>query len=191
MRRTSQCAPMPLSTSRPLFGHRNRSVFVGLSIGVTLPPRWSGDRGQRRVECIDQVILSRPSWRKAEDENTFAIGGAFKHFGMARSANSVVIGATRSSNAQLVDARFRRITGNRRSIDGADRNARGPVRMNINVGQCLVDPGLIRTERTSPWRRSATQSNGGRCFISEVISLDAGEGRRTSGARRPSRVGNP
>jgi len=46
---------------------------------------------------------------------------------------------------QLVDARFRRIAGDQRRIDGADRDARDPVGMKIGLGQCLINPGLIRT----------------------------------------------
>ena len=51
---------------------------------------------------------------------------------------------------QLVDARFRRIAGDQRAIDGADRNAGDPVRMKSGLGQCLIDTGLIRPERATP-----------------------------------------
>jgi hypothetical protein len=34
-------------------------------------------------------------------------------------------------------------------IDGADRNAVDPIRMKIGLGQCFIDPGLVRTKRTA------------------------------------------
>jgi hypothetical protein len=37
-----------------------------------------------------------------------------------------------------------------RFIDGADRDAGNPIRMKIGLGQCYIDPGLIRTKRTAP-----------------------------------------
>jgi len=40
---------------------------------------------------------------------------------------------------QLVDARFRRIAGDQRRIDGANRDARDPVGMKIGLGQCLIN----------------------------------------------------
>jgi len=64
----------------------------------------------------------------------------------AHSSQRNVLAVTRSQNAsQLVDARFRRIAGDQRRIDGADRDARDPVGMKIGLGQCLINPGLIRT----------------------------------------------
>jgi hypothetical protein len=50
---------------------------------------------------------------------------------------------------QFVDARLRRIAGNQRTVDGADRNAGDPVGTKIGLGQCPIDPSLIRTERTT------------------------------------------
>ena len=76
---------------------------------------------------------------------------------------------------QLVDACFRRIAGNQRPIDRADRDAGDPVGVKIGLAQCLIDPGLIGTERTTPleeerdalerrtWPRPCSHIAGLRC----------------------------
>ena len=51
--------------------------------------------------------------------------------------------------AQPVDTCYRRIAGNQGAIAGADLNTGDPVGIKTGLGQCLVDPGLIRTERTT------------------------------------------
>jgi hypothetical protein len=47
--------------------------------------------------------------------------------------------------AQSFNAALRRVAGDQRRIDGADRDARDPVGMKISLGQCLINSGLIRT----------------------------------------------
>jgi hypothetical protein len=50
---------------------------------------------------------------------------------------------------QPLDTFFRRIAGDQGRVDGADRDAGDPVRMQVRLGQGLVDAGLIRAERTA------------------------------------------
>src|ERR1700733_638000 len=57
---------------------------------------------------------------------------------------------TLPKRSQLSDACFRGVAGNQRPIDGADRDARDPIGMNICCVQCLIDSGLIGAERTAP-----------------------------------------
>jgi hypothetical protein len=45
--------------------------------------------------------------------------------------------------SQSFDALFRRIAGDQGRVDGADRNAGNPVRMQISLSQRLVHAGLI------------------------------------------------
>src|SRR5262249_43476058 len=51
--------------------------------------------------------------------------------------------------AQRVDATLRRIAGNDRGIDGADRDSGNPIRMQISLGQRLVNTRLIGAERAA------------------------------------------
>jgi hypothetical protein len=89
-------------------------------------------------------------------------------------------------------ARLWRIAGNQRTVDGADRNA-DPVGMEIGLGRCLIDPGLIRTERITALEeeRDALERRSRPHLIAR--SRDAGEGRRggtpAALARRQSFVG--
>src|SRR5262249_10438572 len=48
--------------------------------------------------------------------------------------------------AQRVDATLRRIAGNDRGIDGADRDSGNPIGMQISLGQRLVNTRLIGAE---------------------------------------------
>src|SRR4029453_90923 len=48
---------------------------------------------------------------------------------------------------KLVDARGRRISSNDRSVDGTDRNARDPVRVQIRFSKGLVDAALVGAQR--------------------------------------------
>ena len=50
---------------------------------------------------------------------------------------------------QPVDAPLRRVARYDRRVDGADRNSRDPVWMEIGFRKSLVDPGLIGAERAS------------------------------------------
>jgi hypothetical protein len=49
--------------------------------------------------------------------------------------------------AQLVDAMLGRVAGDQRGIDGADGNARDPVRLQTGFAERGVHPGLVGTER--------------------------------------------
>ncbi len=51
--------------------------------------------------------------------------------------------------AQLLDPLLRRIAGDQRRIDGADRDAGDPVRVEIGLGQRLVGTGLIGAQRAA------------------------------------------
>jgi len=57
--------------------------------------------------------------------------------------------------AQLFDSPMRRITGDHGSVQGPDRNARDPIRMNASLRQTLVDARLIGPERAATCSTSA------------------------------------
>jgi hypothetical protein len=50
---------------------------------------------------------------------------------------------------QPLDALLRRIAGNQRRIDGANRHAGDPIRMQVGLRQSLVDTALIGAKRTA------------------------------------------
>src|SRR5258708_3181736 len=51
--------------------------------------------------------------------------------------------------AQFFDARFRRVSGNDRAVDGTDRDASNPIGINASLSQRFVDSGLIGAERAA------------------------------------------
>ena len=51
--------------------------------------------------------------------------------------------------AQFFDARFRRIPGNDRAVDGTDRDASNPIGINASPSQRFVNSGLIGAERAA------------------------------------------
>jgi hypothetical protein len=51
--------------------------------------------------------------------------------------------------AQPFDPALGRVTGNQCRIDGADRYSRHPVRMEIVLGERLINPRLIGAERSA------------------------------------------
>ena len=51
--------------------------------------------------------------------------------------------------AQTRDALLGRIAGDQRRVDRADRDSRDPIGMKIVLGERLIDPGLIGTERAT------------------------------------------
>ena len=51
--------------------------------------------------------------------------------------------------AQAIDPAFRRIAGDQRRIDGADRDSGDPVRMEVRFRQRLIDAALIGAERAA------------------------------------------
>jgi hypothetical protein len=65
--------------------------------------------------------------------------------------------------------------------------------MKIGLGECLIDPGLIRAERTTPLDEERDALEGRARSHLLARSLDAGEGRRggtpAALARRQSFVG--
>src|SRR5580704_2326139 len=63
---------------------------------------------------------------------------------------TLFVGDALPERTQLVDAYLRRIAGDQRAIDGADRNAGDPIGMKIRLCQCLIDTGLIGAECTTP-----------------------------------------
>ena len=75
--------------------------------------------------------------------------------------------------AQPLDAPFRRIAGDQRRVDRADRNARDPVGMQIGLGQRLIDAGLIRAERAA-----ALQQQGDPFELCALAAFGTGLARR-------------
>ncbi len=57
--------------------------------------------------------------------------------------------------AQLVETSFRRVAGDQGRVDGADGNSGDPVRLQVRLGQTLIDAGL-----ESPQRAAALQEQG-------------------------------
>src|SRR5262245_4038321 len=57
--------------------------------------------------------------------------------------------------AQAMHAVRRRVAGNDRRIDRADRDTRDPIRRIVRGGQCLVDAGLVAAKR-APCRTKPT-----------------------------------
>jgi hypothetical protein len=52
-------------------------------------------------------------------------------------------------DSQSLEATLRRIAGNDRRVDAADRNAADPVRLHALLVQGLIDAGLIGAERAT------------------------------------------
>ena len=50
---------------------------------------------------------------------------------------------------QLPDPVFGRIAGDQGGVDRPDGYARDPVRLNVGLGQRLIDAGLVGTERAA------------------------------------------
>ena len=97
--------------------------------------------------------------------------------------------------AQPVDTSFRRIAGDDRGIDCADRNADDPVRMKPSLGQRLINTRLIGAERAAPLqqKRDAIEREVGRASSPRCpCSLRAVRGRsvfpRPACRARPDRA---
>ena len=66
---------------------------------------------------------------------------------------------------ETLDPLFARIAGDDRGVDGADRDAGNPFRLEIMVTQCLIGAGLIGAERTAALQNKyALRFRRGRCW---------------------------
>ena len=112
----------------------------------------------------------------------------------ARSAHPLAPVPTRvGGNAfpegtELVDACFRRVAGNQRPIDGADRDAGDPIGIKTGLGQCLVDPGLIRTERAAALKQERHALEGRTRSSPMSIAAIGGDRERFGHLTSPSRT---
>jgi hypothetical protein len=70
------------------------------------------------------------------------------------------LGDEMPERAQLVDVPLRGVTGDDRGVDSPDRNDRRPVGMQVGLGQCFVDAGLICTKRTAALQPQENQVEG-------------------------------
>ncbi len=62
--------------------------------------------------------------------------------------------------AQLLESRFRRVPGDERRIDRSDRDAGHPIRIEMRIGQRLVDPRLISAESAAPLQQQGDAFEG-------------------------------
>ena len=62
---------------------------------------------------------------------------------------------------KLVHSLLGRIAGNQGRVDGADRNAGGPVGVKARLGKRLVDATLIGAERAAALQQQRDHSKGG------------------------------
>jgi hypothetical protein len=82
------------------------------------------------------------------------------------------------------------VAGDQARIDGADRGADDPVRLDAGLVQCLVDPGLVGAERTAALQHEDDLARQGRCLTGRagVDFVRTGRFRGDSHVRCRSRL---
>ena len=79
--------------------------------------------------------------------------------------------------AQPLDPLFRRVAGDERRINGADRDSGDPVRQDVRSGKRLVHPTLIGAERSPALEKQSDRLEGRRTGFAAIYRLARRLGR--------------
>jgi hypothetical protein len=85
----------------------------------------------------------------AGDEAAMGIARLAENVAVRRERPDFPFGDQFPEGLQLLKAPFRRIAGDDRRVDGADRNARHPIGLDARLVHRLVDAGLVGAERAA------------------------------------------